>query len=161
MAFWSSVDLIFIILNKTIHLHHPLSKPSTLWSTLNLDILLLYVLKFPREIKKVIQDRQRGKYLKLHRSSPKYMSYIIRKKMRCHTHKHKVLMVELTHLQKLSVCASSVSLLTSRNSTNPSSPSSLMQSYSEPDCRNNCAKHISSLRNTIFICQTLRSLPLP
>lgn len=27
-----------------------------------------------------------------------------------------------------------------------------MQSYSEPDCRNNCAKHISSLRNTIFVC---------
>jgi len=45
-------------------------------------------------------------------------------------------------------------LLTSRNSTSPSSPSSLMQSYSEPDCRNNCVKHISSLRNTIFIFQT-------
>lgn len=38
-------------------------------------------------------------------------------------------------------------LLTSRNSTRPISPSSLMQSYAEPDCRNNCAKHISSLRN--------------
>lgn len=45
------------------------------------------------------------------------------------------------------------SSLTSLNSTSPSSPSSLMQSYSEPDCRNNCAKHISSLRNTIFVCR--------
>lgn len=60
--------------------------------------------------------------------------------------------------KEMCTCCQRVFVLTSRNSTSPSSPSSLMQSYSEPDCRNNCAKHISSLRNTIFRRSTTRLL---
>lgn len=46
--------------------------------------------------------------------------------------------------------------LTSLNSTSPSSPSSLMQSYAEPDCRNSWARHISSPRSREHIL-TVRS----
>lgn len=49
--------------------------------------------------------------------------------------------------------------LTSRNSTRPISPSSLMQSYAEPDCRNNCARHISSLLNPDPILSPLYQPP--